>query len=95
MYSYYTDTYFYTATINKWQRLLDNDEHKQIIIDSLKFCVQKERIQLHGFVIMPNHIHLLVTLTDKETQEAFQRDFLKFTSHPKIATEKQKPLQSL
>ena len=28
---------FYTATIYKWQNLLADDKHKDIIIDSLKF----------------------------------------------------------
>ncbi len=80
MYSRFIDTYFFTATINNWQRLLTYDLHKQIIVDSLRHCVKEERIMLHGFVIMPNHIHLILTLQARERQEVFQRDFLKYTS---------------
>ncbi len=74
------DTYFFTATINSWQHLLGDDAFKWIIIDSLKYCVMHNRIILHGFVIMPNHIHLLLTLGKEETHTIFQRDFLKFTA---------------
>ena len=30
--------------------------------------------------MMPNHIHLLLTLQNGETETSFQRDFLKFTA---------------
>lgn len=80
MRSVLTDTYFFTATINNWQKLLVNNELKAIVISSLKYCCEQERILLHSFVIMPNHIHLLLTLLSGETTTIFQRDFLKFTA---------------
>jgi len=80
MISRFTDTYFFTATINSWRRLLEKDSRKEIIIESLKYCCKQKRILLHAFVIMPNHIHLLLTLQGDETKTSFQRDLLKFTS---------------
>ena len=50
---------FFTATCLNWQNLLHSDERKQVIMDSLKFLVEDKRIWLYGFVIMPNHIHLM------------------------------------
>ncbi len=49
---------FFTATIYKWHSALDNDKHKDIIIESLQFLTDKKRIELNAFVIMNNHIHL-------------------------------------
>jgi len=80
MFSSFSNTYFFTSTINSWQNLLIKNERKEIIINSLKYLVEKNRILLHAFVIMPNHIHLLFTLCEEEVQEKFQRDFLRFTS---------------
>jgi putative transposase len=71
-------TYFFTATIHNWQLLLHRDERKEIIINSLKYMCEKDRIKLHAFVIMPNHLHLVLTLGVNETILSFQRDFLKF-----------------
>jgi len=51
--------YFWTATIHKWIPLLDGPINKQNIIDSLKYLSDKELITVYGFVIMPNHIHLI------------------------------------
>ena len=50
---------FFTATCLNWQVLLQPDERKQIVMDSLRFMVNDKRIWLYGFVIMPNHIHLM------------------------------------
>ena len=70
---------FFTATINKWIKALQHDDCKQIIIDSLNYLVDKKRIKVFAFVIMPNHIHLIWQIQENNTKEAVQRDFLKFT----------------
>ena len=72
---------FFTATILSWQHLLEADKYKNIIIESLRFLVDKKRVKIYGFVIMPNHIHLLWRIEPPFKQEDVQRDFLKFTAH--------------
>lgn len=75
------DVYFFTATINSWHRLLIDDTYKQVIIDSITYLSNKEIISVFGFVIMPNHIHLIWQthkLNGKETAQGF---FLKYTAH--------------
>ena len=37
---------FYTATILEWKHLLKKDKYKQIITDSLKFCVEQQRVRV-------------------------------------------------
>jgi REP element-mobilizing transposase RayT len=51
--------YFWTATIYKWLPLLDDDNNKKMIVDSLKYLSGKGLITVYAFVIMPNHIHLI------------------------------------
>lgn len=64
--------------------LLCNDQRKQIILDSLNYMVIKKRVEIHSFVIMPNHVHVTLNLLNEEKEETFQRDFLKFTSQQLI-----------
>lgn len=73
-------TQFITITCLNWLPLLQNDLHKQIIIESLKNRIQKEQVTVYAFVIMPNHIHLIWQLHDTVILKDFQRDFLKFTA---------------
>lgn len=51
--------YFYTATILNWMHLLKEDKFKQIVLNSLIYLVEKEKLIVYGFVIMPNHIHII------------------------------------
>ncbi|MCX2744400.1 transposase [Mangrovivirga sp. M17] len=73
--------YFWTATINKWQRLLVNDTYKDIIIGSLKYLSDLDKIDVFAFVIMPNHIHLIWRKNDINGKESVNGSFLKFTAH--------------
>jgi putative transposase len=71
---------FFTATILEWKHLLQPDKYKQIITNSLRFLVQENKVIVYGFVIMPNHIHLLWQIGAGWKRENIQRDFLKFTA---------------
>jgi len=51
--------YFFTGTINSWKHLLQEDEFKDVVINSLKWLDENDKAYTHGFVIMPNHIHIL------------------------------------
>ena len=73
--------YFFTATILKWHRLLEPDEYKNVIIESLKYLSHMDKIRVYGYVIMPNHIHLIWELLDLNGKELPHASFLKYTSH--------------
>ena len=71
---------FFTATILEWNCLLAKDAYKDIIISSLKFLVDNSRVIIYGFVIMPNHIHLIWQIQDKHQKASVQQSFLKYTA---------------
>src|SRR4029079_5438113 len=71
---------FFTATILEWKHLLRPDKYKNIITDSLNFLVREKRVAVYGFVIMPNHMHLVWHIGEGWKREAVQRDFLKFNA---------------
>jgi len=71
---------FFTATILEWKHLLKPDKFKDIIIASLLFLKNEKSIVVFGFVIMPNHIHLIWHIQDGFTKEKIQQRFLKFTA---------------
>ena len=64
--------------------LLCNNQRKQIILDSLNYMVIQKRVEIHSFVIMPNHVHVTLNLLNEEKEETFQRDFLKFTTSARM-----------
>lgn len=73
-------TYFITSTVNSWIRLFDRPEFVQVVLDSLAFLIAERRIKLNGYAIMPNNLHLILSVADFYDLPSFLRDFHKFTS---------------
>ena len=71
---------YFTATNLEWKKLLQPDKYKDIIIDSLRFLVNDQRIKLYAFVIMINHVHLIWQMLPFIDAKDVQRDFLKYTA---------------
>src|SRR4030095_12948193 len=71
---------FFTATNLQWKRLLEKDQYKEIIIRSMRFLAEDKRVIIYGFVIMPNHIHIVWQMQAGKDRKNVQRDFLKFTA---------------
>src|SRR5436190_1985526 len=87
---------FFTATIQQWKYLLKLDKYKDIIIDSLRFLVEDQRIILNAFAIMINHIHLIWQMQPLIHPSHVQRDFLKYTAQQiKADLKKNQPLDLL
>ena len=75
------EIFFWTATINNWQRLLMKDEYKNVIINFLTYLSELGKIDVFGFVVMPNHIHLIWRINEMNGKETAQGSFLKYTAH--------------
>ena len=72
--------FFITTTFNDWMRLLLNHNYYMIIINSILFCLKKYEADLIAYVLMPNHIHLILFYNNKINVSGFLRDLKKYTS---------------
>lgn len=70
---------FLTVTCLEWKCLLVDENCKDIITQSLTYLAKAKRIYVYGFVIMPNHFHLIWQMMGDNIRSEVQRDFLKFT----------------
>jgi REP element-mobilizing transposase RayT len=71
--------YFVTFSVVRWIDLFTRREYKNIIIDSLKYCIENKGLQLYAWVIMSNHIHLIIGTNNKPMQDIL-RDIKRHTS---------------
>lgn len=53
------DLTFCTLTIVGWQEVFTKRVYQDIMIESLQFRIDNDGLELFGYVIMPNHVHLL------------------------------------
>ncbi|MEM9300405.1 MAG: transposase [Bacteroidota bacterium] len=75
------EAYFWTDTIKDWKRLLQNNDLKMIIINCWQHLIRKRKIKIYAFVIMPNHIHMIWEMLEKNGKEMPYASFNKFTAH--------------
>jgi putative transposase len=80
MYRFQHHAQFFTATNLSWLPLLENDHHKQILLEALKHRVDKNEVTIYAFVIMPNHFHAIWQIHDGIEKEDFQGTLLRFTA---------------
>ena len=75
------EVYFWTSTVKDWKHLLEPDKYKQIISDNLQMLVDRGLIKVYGFVIMPNHIHIIWELLKLNGKEKPHASFNKAVAH--------------
>ncbi len=62
-------TFFATTKTSMGRRLLQTERNAGLLIDVLRSLVAERAFQLHDFVIMPDHMHLLLTVNEGMTIE--------------------------
>jgi len=67
--SYSLRTFFVTTKTHGGRRLLQAERNADLLIDVLRSCVAAGEFQLHDFVVMPDHVHLLMTVDGRMTIE--------------------------
>ena len=72
-------THFITPTIVDWVDVFTSKAYCDIILNSLDFCIKNKGLILYGYVIMTNHLHLIVRSEPGKLSDTI-RDFKKFTA---------------
>ena len=55
-------------------------------MDSLNYCKDKKGLIIFAYVIMPNHLHLIIRTDSDDGLSSLLRDFKGFTSRKLIKT---------
>jgi REP element-mobilizing transposase RayT len=72
--------HFVTTTVVEWQYIFTTIPCFEIMIESLKYCIKNKGLHLHGYVIMPNHAHYILSTDDRKNLSDVMRDFGTYTS---------------
>lgn len=75
----FNETLFFTATNLNWLPLLQNNTNKKHIVDCLDYLSTNNKCNIYAFVIMPNHVHLILDLISIDKSD-FQSSFLSYTA---------------
>jgi len=72
--------YFLTMTVVNWIDIFTRQNHRDAVIESLKYCQKEKGLVLFAYCIMSNHIHLMANTNEPFLLKDTIRDFKKFTS---------------
>ena len=72
--------YFITMTTVGWIDVFTRKNHKQTIVESLKYCQDNKGLEIYGWVLMHSHLHMICRALDGFNLSDILRDFKKFTS---------------
>lgn len=85
--------YFITCTVHQWIDIFTRNIYKEILVESLKYCQEHKGLLIYEWVIMTNHIHLIIGTKNIPLSDII-RDFKKFTSAKIVKAIENNPLES-
>lgn len=71
--------HFVTFSVVGWIDVFSREQYKEIFVQSLQYCIEHKGLSVHAWVIMTNHVHLIISSKTKKLDELV-RDIKKFTS---------------
>lgn len=72
--------YFVSFSVVYWIDVFTRNIYRDIFLESLRYCQQNKGLEVYAWVIMSNHIHLIIGRTGTSKMEDIIRDLKKYTS---------------
>lgn len=85
--------YFLTFQVVGWADVFTRQVYRDCILENLTFCRKERGLFLFGYVIMTNHIHLIVQQKNGKLSD-WVRDFKKVTSKKLLKLVLENPQES-
>jgi REP element-mobilizing transposase RayT len=82
--------HFITATVVDWVDIFTRKNYRDTVIECLDYCIANKAMLMYAYVIMSNHIDMIVQSSDGELSDLL-RDFKKFTATKIIEKIKTEP----
>ncbi len=77
--------YYLTLQIVDWVDVFIRPIYRDILIESLQYCINNKGLQVFAYVVMSNHVHMVVQSSTANLSGTI-RDFKKYTSKRIIET---------
>ncbi len=75
--------YFSTFTVVDWIDVFTRKEYRDLVLENLTYCRLNKGLKLHGYVVMSNHIHLMVSSKEGYDLAGTLRDLKTYLSKPR------------
>ena len=69
-----------TFTVVGWIDVFTRKLYKDVLIESMKYCIANKGLSVHGYVIMSNHMHVIMSAKEGHRLSDIVRDYKRHTS---------------
>ena len=73
-------TYFVSFATVGWIDVFTRQVYRDIVLESMAYCRKEKGLNIHAWVIMSNHIHLIISARGEVPLSGAMRDLKKYTS---------------
>lgn len=80
------------ATVN-WIDVFTRRIYKDILVDSINYCIKEKGLVVYGWCIMSNHVHMIIATDDEELQN-IMRDLKSYSAKKILKTINENPQES-
>ena len=94
-YKFYTQdkAYFVSFSVVYWMDVFTRNIYRDILVDSLNYCIKNKGLLVYSWVIMTNHVHLVMGTNDKRMED-IMRDMKGFSSKKLLKAIEDNPQES-
>ena len=85
--------YFVSFAVVYWIDVFIRNEYRQVLLDSLTYCIEKKGLEVYGYCIMTSHVHLIIGSLRQPLPD-IMRDFKSHTSTQLRKAIKENPQES-
>ena len=86
--------YFVTWSVIRWIDVFTRSHYREIMLESFRYCQNEKGLKIHAWVIMTNHLHMIVSAAEGYLLENIMRDLKKYTSSQMIKAIRENHIES-
>lgn len=72
-------SYYLTLTVVNWVDIFTRNNHRRVIVDSLRYCIRNKGLNVYAWCLMSNHLQLIVNCEEPYQLKDVIRDFKRHT----------------
>lgn len=60
--------HFITSTVVGWQEVFSRIRYQEVVVDAINFAIENRSLRVFSYVVMPNHLHMIVDCDSEKYQ---------------------------
>ena len=86
--------YFVTFSVVGWIDVFTRKVYKDLLLETLRYCIKEKGLVIYSYVIMSNHVHMIISRAGTPSLSDIMRDLKKYSARRILQEINQNPHES-